>query len=92
MANTKSAQKQWRVNLKKRARNRAVRSAVRTQVTRARAAATTAPTAEDSAATVLQAIQILDKAAKKGVIHPNNAARRKSRLMKLYNGAQAAAS
>jgi small subunit ribosomal protein S20 len=39
---------------------------------------------------VQQAVSALDKAAQKGVIHRNNAARRKARLMKLYNEAKAA--
>jgi small subunit ribosomal protein S20 len=47
---------------------------------------------ESAQAAVVAAITTLDKAAKKGVIHPNNAARRKSRLMKKLNQAQASAS
>jgi small subunit ribosomal protein S20 len=41
---------------------------------------------------IIEAISSLDKAAEKGVIHPNNAARRKSRLMKKLNEAKALAS
>lgn len=84
MANTKSALKQWRVSLRKRARNRPVRSAVRTFLSKA-VAAIAAGQREPAAEAVKGAIQTLDKAAEKKVIHPNNAARRKSRLMKRLN-------
>ncbi len=47
---------------------------------------------ESAQEAVAAAIVVLDKAAKKDVIHPNNAARRKSRLMKKLNEAQARAS
>lgn len=71
-------------------RNKAVRSATKTYVKRALAAVAageTNPTAE----AIRKAISALDRAAKKGVLHPNNAARRKSRLMKKVNQAAAAA-
>jgi len=42
---------------------------------------------ESAQSMVMAAISSLDKAAEKGVIHPNNAARRKSRLMKKLNEA-----
>jgi small subunit ribosomal protein S20 len=80
-----------RVQERRRLRNRSVRSATRTYVRKAReaiAAGESNPTAD----AIRAAISALDRAARKGVIHPNNAARRKSRLMKRLNKqAQAAA-
>ena len=80
MANTQSAKKRVRASLRKRNRNRASRSAVKTLVSRARrpaAGETITLTSEEAR----RAISALDKAAEKGVLHPNNASRRKSRLM-----------
>jgi small subunit ribosomal protein S20 len=65
-------------------RNRPIISATRTYVRRARTAIDAAD-ATAAAAAVGDAISALDKAATKGVIHRNNAARRKSRLMARYN-------
>ena len=88
MANTKSAIKRQRQNEKRRVRNRAVRGAARTSVAKARTAVErNDPT---SAEQVRIALSTLDITARKGVIHPNNAARRKSRLMKKLNAALAA--
>ncbi len=71
---------------KRRAHNRSIKSLVKTQITKARQAIA-APTlnAEDAEAAVRAAVSELDRAAKKGVLHKNNAARRKSRLMKQLN-------
>ena len=80
MANTKSAIKRMRQNERRRARNRAVRSRMRTFVKRANTAIVAGE--EDAAEAVRAAISELDRAAQKGVIHRNNAARRKSRLMR----------
>lgn len=78
MANTASALKRIRSNNRKRLRNKNIRTRTRTAVTLARGAGT-----PDAARTqTLAAISALDRAARKGTIHPNNAARRKSRLMK----------
>jgi small subunit ribosomal protein S20 len=84
MANHKSALKRIRQNAKRREYNRAFRSRARTLVKTAKTAIEggEAPSAEE--ATRL-AVQDLDKAASKGVIHKRNAARRKSRLMKQLN-------
>ena len=79
MANIKSQIKRNRQNEKKRLRNRAFRGSARVAVREARA---TIETGKPDKAAVLEAISRLDKAAEKGVIHKNNAARRKSRLMK----------
>ena len=80
MANIKSQIKRNRQNEKRRVRNRTIRGAARTAVTQARNAFTEGtPETKDA---VLKAISMLDQAAVKGVIHPNNASRRKGRLMK----------
>lgn len=80
MANIKSQIKRNRQNEKKRVKNRTYRGAARTAITAARAAfAENAPETKEA---VLKAISTLDKAAEKGVIHKNNASRRKGRLMK----------
>jgi len=79
LANIKSQIKRNKQNEKRRLRNRNVRGAARTAVKNARGAMTSG---EETQATVKAAIRVLDKAAGKGVIHPKNAARRKSRLMK----------
>jgi len=89
MANTLSARKRVRASLRKRQYNRASRSAVKTLVARARRTAGT-PDASMSGAELRQAVRALDKAAEKGVLHPNNAARRKSRLMRALAPSQAA--
>ena len=67
---------------KRRVRNRSVRSAVKTFIGKARTAISTEPLEDATEQTILKAIQELDRAARKGIIHPNNAARRKSRLIK----------
>ena len=69
---------------KRRLRNRMVKSIVKTHVTKARQAIASGAGAQES---VRAAVSELDRAAKKGVIHRNNAARRKSRLMKQLNAA-----
>ena len=81
MANIKSQIKRNRQNEKRRIKNRVYRGAARTAVKKSRAAFGT-NSLEPSKAAVLEAISLLDKAAQKGVLHKNNAARRKSRLMK----------
>jgi small subunit ribosomal protein S20 len=73
-----------RQNVKQRARNKAVRSRTKTYVKMANAALEASDT-EAAAEAVHQAAIELDRAAIKGVIHPNNAARRKSRLMRKLN-------
>ncbi|HEX9838772.1 MAG TPA: 30S ribosomal protein S20 [Anaerolineales bacterium] len=80
MANIKSQIKRNRQNENRRLRNRNVRGSARSAVNQARAAfEENAPETKEA---VLKAISALDKAAEKGVIHRNNAARRKGRLMK----------
>jgi small subunit ribosomal protein S20 len=77
-----------RVAERRRLRNRTVKSAVKTFVRKAERGIIAA--AEDTNAMVVVAISKLDKAASKGILHPKNAARRKSRLMKKLNLAGAA--
>lgn len=84
LANSKSAEKRIRVSERRRLRNRPFRSAARTYVKKAELAIATGDK-EAAQAAVLVATSQLDRVASKGVIHPNNAARRKSRLMKKYN-------
>jgi small subunit ribosomal protein S20 len=81
LANTRSAIKRIRSNERKRVRNRIIRSRTRSAV----AAAKAAEKAEAKEAAVRAAIRELDRAASKGVIHKNNAARRKSRLLRELN-------
>lgn len=81
MANTKSAKKRIRRNERARERNRVHRGRARTYAKKARAIMETG-NIDESVEAVRQAVKWLDHAASKGVIHPNNAARRKSRLMK----------
>jgi small subunit ribosomal protein S20 len=91
VANSRSARKRIRASQRKFERNRAVRSAVRTKVGKARRALLGAELDVDAAAQLSVAISALDRAAEKGVLHANNAARRKSRLMALANKLEAAA-
>ena len=80
MANIKSQIKRNLQNEKRRLNNRNVRGAARTAVNQARAAFDEG--APETKEAFLKAISSLDKAAEKGIIHKNNAARRKGRLMK----------
>ena len=86
MPNNAAAEKRMRQEQKRRAHNRSIKSLVKTEITKARVAiASTNIKAEDATAAVRSAVSELDRAAKKGVIHKRNAARRKSRLMKQLN-------
>ena len=84
MANIKSAIKRNRQNEKRRSHNRIYRGGARTQIRKARLAITEGDQ-EKATAEVKAAIRKLDASASKGIIHKNNAARRKSRLMKQLN-------
>ena len=81
MANTKSAIKRMRQNERRRLRNRAVRSKVRSAIKIARSGEA------DSRASIADAIRILDKAVSKGVVHRNTAARKKSSLARRLTAA-----
>ena len=78
MANIKSQKKRILTNAKRAERNKAVRAEVKTRVK----AAQTAVGTDDEAETMRLAVKRIDKAAQKGVMHKNAAARKKSRLMK----------
>jgi small subunit ribosomal protein S20 len=80
LANIKSQIKRNRQNEKNRISNRTFRGAARTAITAAREAFT--ENDPETKEAVLKAISTLDKAAEKGVLHKNNASRRKGRLMK----------
>jgi len=80
LANIKSQIKRNRQNEKRRVRNRNIRGAARTSVNQARAALE--GNTPESREAVLRAISALDRAAGRRVIHRNNAARRKARLVK----------
>ena len=83
MPQTKAAKKQVRASKPRQIRNKAVRSLCKSRVTKAEKLIGSGTDASHAAVT--EAISALDKAVAKGVIHANNAARRKSRLMKKQN-------
>ena len=78
MPRTKSAKKQMRQTKSHTVRNKAQRSALRTALKRV----TTVSGSKESAAAILEATKLLDRAGRKRLIHPNTAARRKSQLAK----------
>jgi small subunit ribosomal protein S20 len=84
LANTKSALKRIRITEKRRERNTSYNSRVKTMLKKAEQTVASGTADADA---ITAAISTLDKAATKGVIHKNNAARRKSRLMKKVNAA-----
>ena len=88
MANIKSQKKRILTNARRQERNKAVRSELKTRVSSADRAATEA--AEDTDEQVRRAVKALDMAAAKGIIHKNQAANRKSKLMKRVAKAQSA--
>jgi len=83
VANIASSKKDARRSAVRAARNRSLKSSVKTKVVKFRRAA--AESAEDTEQLALTAVAALDRAASKGVVHARNAARRKSRLMKRLN-------
>lgn len=85
---TKSAKKDLRKTKRRTLTNKAVRSKAKTMITKAENQLAAGD--EGAGKTVVAALSALDKAAGKKVIHPNNAARRKSRLMKKANKAASA--
>ncbi len=88
MAHPPSASKRHRQSLRRRERNRVRRGAARTAVRRARELIE-AGQQEEAQEAVRQAASIMDRAARRGVLHANNAARRKSRLMHQLKTSQA---
>lgn len=85
-ARTPQALKRVRQELRRRAVNRRARSEAKTLVQRATSIAL-GRAEGDGPVAVTDALSALDKAASKGIIHPNNAARRKARLMTKVNAA-----
>ncbi len=91
MPNTRSARKQVRVTQRRRLRNKSIQSLCKTNITKAERLIFSGEL-ESAQEAAVAAISSLDRAAEKGVIHPNNAARRKSRLMKKLNEARTSSS
>lgn len=88
---SKSAQKQTRVASRRQQRNKSIRSQLKTSITRAEKLIFSGEV-ETAREAVGTAVSSLDKAAEKKMIHANNAARRKSRLLKKLNKTIAQAS
>lgn len=86
MPNVKSAEKRMRTSAKRAARNRQVRSRLRTAIKKVRQA----DSPEIATAALREASSLLDRAAAKNVIHANKAARAKSRLAAHISGIAAA--
>ncbi|MBM3637996.1 MAG: 30S ribosomal protein S20 [Actinobacteria bacterium] len=84
MANIKSQKKRIITNAKRAERNKAVKSELRTRIKSATASAGTAESGDD----LRLAMKRIDKAAAKRIIHPNAAARKKSRMMRRINAAK----
>lgn len=91
MANTASAKKRIRSSTRRRERNRQFRSAARTYIKRTRSLIEQG-NLEAAEEMSRRAASTLDKAARKGIVHPRNASRRKSRLMKELAAAMKSAS
>lgn len=86
MPKTKTAEKSARSSARKAERNKSIKSGTKSALTKAEKLMVSNKIDEASVA-VTEAISLLDKAARKKVIHPNTAARKKSRLMKKLNAA-----
>jgi len=84
LAHTKSAKKRIRSSKRRQSYNKPIRSRVKTYLTKAEEVISSG-NMEVAIEVVRQAISTLDKAAKRGIIHRNKAARHKSRLMKKLN-------
>lgn len=84
MANTKSAEKRIKVIRRRTLRNKSLKSALRTAIRRFEDALTGAPR-EEAEAALRKALVAIDKAVTKGILHKNNAARKKSRLTRRFN-------
>ena len=87
MANIKSAKKRILVNQTKAARNKSIKSSVKTAIKKVEAAVANKD-AEAAKAALLNATSVIDKAQSKGVYHKNNAARKVSRISKAVNSIQ----
>ncbi len=89
MPNIKSVIKDVKKSREREIRNTSAKSAIKTAVKKARVAVDTNP--GDAMSTITEAIRLIDRVEDKGIIHRNTAARRKSRLMKRLNKANATA-
>ncbi len=89
MANTASAKKRIRSSARRQERNRHFRAAARTYIKKTRALIESGDL-ESAEEMSRKAASSLDKAARKGIVHPRNAARRKGRLMKALAAAREA--
>lgn len=88
MPNIKSVVKDVKKSRERRLRNLDAKSRIKTFIKKTKAAIDEG--SEEAAALVSKTVSIIDKTAKRGIIHPNAAARRKSRLMKRANAAKTA--
>jgi small subunit ribosomal protein S20 len=84
LPNIESSKRQIRTDARRTIRNKSIRTGCKSSITKAEKLIATGKTDEAKVA-VLTATSTLDKAAGKGIIHPNNAARRKARLIKKLN-------
>ncbi|HWT27057.1 MAG TPA: 30S ribosomal protein S20 [Mobilitalea sp.] len=84
MANIKSAKKRILVNETKAARNKAIKSKVKTMMKKVDAAVTVGDK-ELAKTSLVEAVSEIDKASSKGIYHKNTAARKVSRLTKAIN-------
>jgi len=90
LANTASAKKRIRSSARRQERNRVFRASARTYIKRSRSLMAHGDL-EGAELAALNACKTLDKAARKGIVHPRNAARRKGRLMKALAAAKKSA-
>ncbi|RQD72753.1 MAG: 30S ribosomal protein S20 [Candidatus Syntrophonatronum acetioxidans] len=84
MPNTKTALKRMKTNLKREERNKAVKTRIKSSVKRFENALK-ADNKEEAQKFLNMAYRNIDKAVSKGILHKNNASRKKSRLSKLFN-------
>jgi small subunit ribosomal protein S20 len=84
LPNIKSAAKRARQNIKREIRNRRIKSMLKTSIRRFEESLQSGDH-EDAKAKLYTAVCQIDKAAAKGILHKNNAARKKSRLSRLYD-------
>lgn len=89
MPNIKSSERSVKTDAELRARNYSVRSAIKTSTRKVEEAVNTGK-ADEAKNLLINAVSVIDKAAAKGVIHKNAAARKKSRLARKANAAQQA--
>ncbi|MBP2637929.1 MAG: rpsT [Firmicutes bacterium] len=89
MPNIKSSERSVKTDAERRARNYSVRSAIKTSTRKVEEAATSGK-ADEAKTLLTNAASIIDKAAARGVIHKNAAARKKSRLARKANATQQA--